>query len=119
MRLCLDAHLSGRVVGRHLRGKKHDVFALDEHPDLEGIDDPEVLALATSDHRILVTHNVRDFPEILREWAEAGQAHSGCIVLVGIQLDQFSLLIRSIEAALEAGPDQDGWVNRSLLVGRG
>ena len=35
----------------------------------------EVLALATSDHRILVTHNVRDFPEIVREWAEAGQAH--------------------------------------------
>lgn len=119
MRLLLDAHLSGRVIGRHLREKGHDVYALDEHRELEGIDDEELLALATDENRILVTHNVKDFPDILRGWAEEGRSHAGCIVIVGIQLDQFALLIRATEAAIDAGPDQEGWVNRSLLVGRG
>ncbi len=119
MRLLLDAHLSGRVIGRRLSTKGHDVLALNERPDLEGIDDVEVLELATGHGRILITHNVRDFPDILRERAEAGRQHAGCLVLVGIRLDQFGLLISSIEAALAAGPDQTGWVNRALLVGKG
>jgi predicted nuclease of predicted toxin-antitoxin system len=119
MRLLLDAHLSGKVIGRHLRRGGHDVFALDERQDLEGIDDPEVLALAASENRILVTHNVKDFPDILRDWAEEGRPHSGCIVVVGIELDRFALLISAIEAALETGTKQEAWVNRWLLVGRG
>lgn len=45
--------------------------------------------------------------------------HTAWIVLVGIQLDQFALLGRAIEAALETGPDQEGWINRSDLVGHG
>jgi len=119
VRLLLDAHLSGKVIGRHLRRGGHDVFALDERHDLEGIDDPEVLALATSENRILVTHNVKDFPDILRDWAEEGRPHGGCIVVVGIELDQFALLIRAIEVALETGPMQEAWVNRWVFVGRG
>lgn len=118
MRLLLDAHLSGRMIGRHFRERNHDVRALDEHRELDGIDDPEVLTLATSEHRILVTHNVRDFPDILREWAEEGRPHAGCIVIVGIQLGQFGLLIAAIEAGVERGPDQEGWTNRAVLVGR-
>jgi hypothetical protein len=119
VRLLLDAHFSGRVIGRRLRRGGHDVFALDERQDLEGIDDPEVLALATSEDRILVTHNVKDFPDILRDWAEEGRQNGGCIVVVGIELDQFALLFRAIEAALETGPKQEAWVNRWVLVGRG
>lgn len=118
MRLLLDAQLAGRVVGRYFRGQGHDVFALDEHRELEGIDDPEVLALAARDDRILLTHNVHDFPDILREWAEAGREHAGCIILVGIRLDQFGLLIRLVEVALEKMPDQKQWLNRSLQAGR-
>lgn len=118
MRLLLDAHLSGRVVGRHLRERGHDVLALDEHKELEGLDDPEVLDLATKEERILLTHNVKDFPDILRDWADEGREHTGCILLVGVQLDQFGQLIRSIEAALASGPSQQDWCNRSLFVGR-
>jgi predicted nuclease of predicted toxin-antitoxin system len=118
VRLLLDAHLSGRVIGRHLRGQGHDVLALDEHQNLEGLDDPDVLELATNEGRILLTHNVKDFPDILREWADEGREHAGCIILVGIQLGQFGQLIRSIEAALVGAPDQRDWLNRSVLVGR-
>ena len=118
MPLLLDAQLSGRVVGRHFRDQGHDVFALDEHRDLEGIDDAEVLALAASEGRILVTHNVQDFPDILREWAEAGREHAGCIILVGIRLNQFGLLIRCMEAPLAGMPDQQAWRNRAVQAGR-
>jgi len=65
-----------------------------------------------------LTHNVKDFPEILRDWADEGREHAGCIILVGIHLGQFGPLIRSIEAALACAPDQHGWSNRSLFVGR-
>lgn len=118
MRLLLDAHLSGRVVGRHLREQGHDVLALDEHKNLEGLDDPDVLELATKEARVLLTHNVKDFPDILRELADEGREHAGCIILVGIQLGQFGQLIRSIDAALAGTSEQHDWVNRSVLVGR-
>jgi len=118
MRLLLDAHLSGRVVGRHLREHGHDVLALDEHESLEGLDDPDVLDLATKEGRVALTHNVKDLPDILRDWADVGREHGGCIVLVGIQLGQFGDLMRAIDAALACASDQEGWLNRSMLVGR-
>lgn len=118
MRLLLDAQLSGNVIGRHFRGQGHDVVALDEHREFEGIDDPDVLDMATQDTRILVTHNVQDFPDILREWAEIGRDHAGCVIVVGVRLDQFGLIIRCIEAALETAPTQEEWRNRTLQVGR-
>ena len=118
MRLLLDAHLSGRVIGRHLRGLGHDILALDEHRELEGLDDAEVLELATQEGRILVTHNVHDFPDILREWAEGGCEHAGCVILVGVQLASFGLITRCIETALGRVPAQPDWVNRATQVGR-
>lgn len=118
MRLFLDAHLSGRAVGRALRDRGHDVVALDEHRELDAIGDSELLELASAEGRILVTHNVADFPGILRDWAEERRSHRGCVIIVGIRLDQFGLLIRAIEAALERQVDQDAWIDRSVLVGR-
>lgn len=110
--------LSGRVVGRDLRKQGHDVFALDEHADLEGIDDEELLVLAAQERRILITHNVHDFPDILRVWAEAGRGHAGCIILVGMRLHDFGLILRCIQAVLETIPEQDAWSDRSVQVGR-
>ena len=53
MRLLLDANLSGRRIARPLRQDGHDVLALSERSDLEGLADADVLALAASDERIL------------------------------------------------------------------
>jgi hypothetical protein len=58
-------------VGRRLQEGGHDVRALDQEPALEGLEDDDVLALASEEHRILVTHNIHEFPNILREWAAA------------------------------------------------
>ncbi|MBO0685056.1 MAG: DUF5615 family PIN-like protein [Candidatus Dormibacteraeota bacterium] len=119
LRLLLDAHISSSAVGKRLREPGHDVFALDEHADLEGIDDPDLLELATSESRILVTHNVRDFPDILRAWAEGGRNHAGCVIVVGIALNEFGPLFDAIEVALGQEPSQNAWVNRPAFASRG
>ena len=43
MKLMLDAHLSGRAVGKALVESGHDVRALDSESVLEGMEDPAVL----------------------------------------------------------------------------
>jgi hypothetical protein len=118
MRLLLDAHVSGPNVGRRLEKSGHDIRALDQEPALEGLDDDEVLALATSEQRILVTHNIADFPRILREWASAQRAHAGVILVYGIDHSEFALVVRGIERWLELRPSQMDWSDLPAVLDR-
>jgi hypothetical protein len=97
----------------------HDVRAADEERDLDGMPDEELLALATSDERILVTFNVTDFPGIARRWAEAGQSHTGCAIVVGIGHHEFGTIIWVIDQALESRPDSRDWLDYTCYVARG
>ncbi len=118
MRLLLDAHVSGPRVGRRLEEKGHDVRALDQEPALEGLDDEEVLALASEQERILVTHNIRDFPAILREWAAAQRSHAGAILVYGIDHSEFELIIRGIERWLDLYPQPASWSDLAVVLDR-
>lgn len=118
MRLLLDAHVSGPNVGRRLQENGHDVRALDQEPTLEGLDDEDVLALAAAEHRILVTHNVADFPRILREWATAERAHAGVILVYGVDHSEFALIARGIERWLELRPAQADWSDFPAILDR-
>jgi predicted nuclease of predicted toxin-antitoxin system len=118
VRLLLDAHASGPNVGRGLEHKRHDVRALDQEPALEGLDDDEVLALAATERRILVTHNVADFPRILREWAAAQRTHAGVILVYGIDHSEFALITRGIERWLQLRPDQEDWTDFPAIIDR-
>ena len=118
MRLLLDAHVSGPNVGRRLEAGGHDVRALDQEQALEGLDDDEVLALATSEHRILVTHNIADFPRILREWAAAQRSHTGVILVYGIDHSEFTVVVRGIERWLATRPDHTDWQDLAVVVDR-
>ncbi len=112
MRLLLDAHVSGRVVGRALAEDGHDVRALDSEPELEGLDDPEVLKLAVTEGRVLVTANVRDFEPLLREWAGEEHSHAGLILVPpSVRNEAFGVLISGIEKTL-ADSGHAGWVDR-------
>lgn len=77
-----------------------------------------MLALATSDERILVTHNVSDFPAILRDWASAGRSHAGVILVYGIAQNEFDLLMRGILRWLELRPDRHEWVDHPAVLDR-
>src|SRR5918994_809718 len=107
VRLLLDAHVSGPNVGRRLEESGHDVRALDQEPALEGLDDDEGLALAATEERVLVTHNIADFPRILRESAAAQRSHAGVILVYGIDHSEFALIVRGIERWLQLRPDQE------------
>lgn len=111
MRVLLDAHVSGRRIGDVLRADGHDVLALIDDPELGALPDADVLRLAAADRRILVTFNHRHFVPLLRQWAEAGQMHHGCIIVYGLDHGEFGLILRGIRRLLDARPRQEDWVD--------
>lgn len=118
MRLLLDAHVSGPRVGRRLEAEGNDVRALDQEPALEGLDDDEVLALAAEEQRILVTHNIRDFPGILREWAASRRSHAGVILVYGIDHSEFELIVGGIGHWLELYSEPARWIDLAAVLDR-
>jgi NAD(P)H-dependent FMN reductase len=92
----------------------HDILALDRAPELQGLDDETVLALAANDDRVLVTHDVTDFPRILREWAAADRSHAGVILVYGIRHGRFRAVADAVLDWLERRPQQAEW--RDLVV---
>lgn len=115
MRLLLDAHLSSRRVGEALRARGHDVRAVGDEPELEGLPDERLLELATADERILVTRNSRDFAPICRRWAEARREHAGVILIWTLSTAQHEQIARAVERWLEEVPTAMEW--RGLAVG--
>jgi hypothetical protein len=111
--------VSGPTVGRELVSLGHDVLALDQHSELDGLDDEEVLALASAECRILITHNVADFPAILRSWAESGRSHSGVILVYGVLHHEFALIIGGVQRWLEIRDVQEDWVDFPAILDRG
>jgi predicted nuclease of predicted toxin-antitoxin system len=115
VRLLLNHNLSGRGIGAPLRASGHDVRALQEEAEAEGMDDPDVLALATAETRIVVTRNSRDFAPLAREWAELGRPHAGIILIWSFDHSEFSSIVSGVERYLSAYPGQERW--RNLVVG--
>jgi hypothetical protein len=109
VRLFLDAHVSARRIAAALRDAGHDVRAADEERELDGWEDERLLELATTERRIMVTFNFKDFARLATEWAAAGTQHAGLLLIVGIDHAEFGLTLRVIEAALTARPTQWSW----------
>jgi hypothetical protein len=111
VRVLLDAHVSGRRIGRALHTAGHDVLALDSDEALSRLPDGEVLALATREDGIVVTYNVSDFARLAREWAEARRRHTG-VVLVPDSRGGHGPILRRLEEMFAAHPDQGDWADR-------
>lgn len=109
MRLLLDANLSPRGIAAPLRHAGHDVLALSEDAAFEGLPDPQVLELAATDQRLLVTRNSRDFAPLARQWAEAGRSHAGIVLIWTLDHSQFAAIRAGIERQLRQRPSQDQW----------
>ena len=117
MRLLLDAHVSGKKIGKALKDKGHDVLNADD-PSLEGWDDPDLLLLAAQERRVLVTSNVKDFWPLAREWAAEERPHAGLIFLSStLRHEHFGAIIRGVDELLEE-TKQDDWTNRALCGAR-
>ena len=116
MRLLLDANLSPKRVGAALEAHGHEVLALAADPQLGALDDPEVLVLAADQRRILVTRNARDFAPLLREWAEEGREHAGCLLIWTLGHHEFGAIITAVRRCLEARPEAGDWRNLAVAV---
>ena len=92
-RFLLDEHVWGGLVDV---GQEAGVDVLLVQTRLPpGTDDEEVLALATSQERILLTSSAQDFAPLVAEWFLAEREHWGVIIVPG-QTDR-SLLSRAIK----------------------
>jgi hypothetical protein len=109
VRLFLDAHVSARRIAAALRERGHDVRAADEERELDGWEDERLLELATTEQRITVTFNIKDYARLAGEWAAAGTPHAGILLIVGIDHAEFGLTLRIIDHALQTRPEQDAW----------
>jgi predicted nuclease of predicted toxin-antitoxin system len=109
LRLLLDANLSPRGVAGRLREAGHDVLALAEASAIEGLSDPQVLELASSEQRVCVTRNSRDFAPLAREWAEAQRPHAGLILIWTLDHSQFAQIVAGVEQYLERWPSHEEW----------
>lgn len=118
MRLFLDAHVSGRRIAGPLRERGHDVRAADEERSLDGVEDERLLAIAAAEGRVMVTFDVADFPGIARQWAEAGRAHAGCAILVGIDHGEFGAILRTLDQVFERYPNDADWKRLTRFVSR-
>lgn len=116
MRLLLDHQLSPRRIAAPLREAGHDVLALAAEPAAEGMDDDQVLELAATEGRILVTRNSRDFTPRLRARAEAERPHPGAILIWTLKQHEFAAIVTGIERCLETYPAHEQWVDLAVAL---
>lgn len=69
------------VVAAGLRNRDVDVYALTERPELRRLSDSDVLELATTESRMAVTFNVKDFQSLHQVWMNSGRTHRGLVLV--------------------------------------
>ena len=79
MKLLLDEMFSP-LVAAELRARGHDAVAIEEHDEWQSLSDPEVIALARTEQRAVVTANLRDFRPLHAQLvAPGGDGHAGMV----------------------------------------
>jgi hypothetical protein len=111
VKLLLDEMLSP-AIARELSARGYDVEAVAGHQDREALSDPEVLALARSERRAIVTNNIRDFrPLHVESVVPGGAGHYGMIFMPGNYRrtkSDIGRIVATLEAKLTQYPgDQD------------
>jgi hypothetical protein len=114
VRLLLDEMLTP-MIARELRARGPDVTAIAGDPSLEALGDAEVLALACSQRRAVVTNNVRDFRPLHTETlARGGSGHYGIVFMPGnyrrTKAD-IGRIVAALEAKLAEFPSEQGLAN--------
>jgi hypothetical protein len=81
VKLLLDEMLSPDIA-RQLRARGHDVQSVAGHPDWEGRSDSQIMVVARTECRAIVTNNLRDYRPLHSEAVTpGGQGHFGMIFI--------------------------------------
>jgi hypothetical protein len=106
--LLLDEMLSPKIA-EPLRAAGADVTAISETPRLKGTADPDVLEFATSEKRVLVTANIRDFAPLDALWAAQGRTHDGILFISTSAYPQDRTWVGRVVGALQGRLAEDRW----------
>jgi len=108
IRFLADADLNHDVVKGLLRREPGIDFRTAVGGELRGLSDPEVLALAASEGRILVSHDRKTMPRAFAEFVMA--TRSPGVFIISHKVDPLA----AIEALLLvwAASEADEWANR-------
>jgi hypothetical protein len=113
LRLLLDEMLSD-VIARELQRHGHDVVAI-QGSVWEGSSDPDVLLIARSERRALVTNNVHDFRPLHQEAVQPGGAgRFGMVFMPGSyrrSAADVGRIVRALETKLAPFPGDDDLAN--------
>lgn len=114
MRLLLDEMLSP-AIARELRDRGHDVLAIAGHPGWVAPSDPEVMNLARTERRAVVTDNLRDCRPLHADAiTPGGPGHLGMIFMPGTYRrtrQDTGRIITAIEAKLAEYPGEEDLAN--------
>mgnify|MGYP006274785865 CR=1 FL=1 len=80
IRLYIDEDAMDRELIRALRARNVDVISVQD-TGTEGQLDEEQLNLATSQNRVLYSHNIADFCQLHTEFIAEGKTHAGIVLL--------------------------------------
>jgi hypothetical protein len=104
VRFLADADLNGAIVRAVLRREPSIDFLTAHAAGLHGMNDPEVLALAAAQQRVLVSHDAGTMPAHYREFRNAGNRSTGVFLVpqnldVGTAVDELVLIWLASEAS--------------------
>jgi predicted nuclease of predicted toxin-antitoxin system len=113
LRFLADASLNHCIVTACNRREPSIDFISAAEAELEGLSDPEVLALAASDRRILVTHDVHTMPKHFSDFLIGGGISPGVfLVRQRVPISEVADALILIWFASDASE----WENRILEV---
>jgi predicted nuclease of predicted toxin-antitoxin system len=92
VRLYLDRHIMTRLA-IDLRGRGFDVRTTEE-AGKDTASDEEQLAVATAEHRAILTFNIRDFAPLHEAWQAALRPHAGIVVSQQLGSREYGLLLQ-------------------------
>ena len=119
MKLLLDEMFSP-LVAAGLRARGHDAVAIKERDEWQALSDPEVIALARTEHRAVVTANLRDFRPLHAELvAAAEEGHRGMVfVPTSFRLTRAATgqIVAALETRLAEYPGDDDLANGETWI---
>jgi hypothetical protein len=113
IRFLADASLHDGIVTGCLRPEPAIDFLSAHEATLEGVPDPEVLAFATSQNRILVTSDLRTMPRHFGDFLEANSQCSG-VFLVKQRVPLADVI--DAQVLIWSASDADEWENRVVEI---
>lgn len=119
MKLLLDEMFSP-LIAAELRARGHDAVPITERDEWKALSDPDVVALALTERRAVVTANVRDFRPLHAELVAAGvEGHPGLVfVPASFRLTRAATgqIVAALEARLAEYPGEEDLANGETWI---